>query len=56
VDKLPSNPCLSTWGRPKILKICQDTNFDMGFQENNMRSRSEKVDFLNRTGFSDSAT
>jgi hypothetical protein len=27
---------------PKILKICQITKFDMGFQKNNMRSRFER--------------
>jgi hypothetical protein len=33
VYKLPYNPCLSTRECPKILKICQDTKFDMGFQK-----------------------
>jgi hypothetical protein len=31
--KLPSNTCLSTSELPKILKIRQETKFDMGFQE-----------------------
>jgi hypothetical protein len=30
----------------KILKICQITKLDMGFQKINMRSRFEKIDFL----------
>jgi hypothetical protein len=44
--KLHSNPCISTRECPKILKICQESKFDMGFQKKNMRSRSEKVDFV----------
>jgi hypothetical protein len=43
-----SNPYLSTRECPKILKISQITNFDMGFQKINIRSRLEKVDFLPR--------
>jgi hypothetical protein len=35
----------------KILKIWQTTNFDMGFQKNDMRSRSEKVDCLEHDVF-----
>ncbi len=30
---LPSNPCQSVRECPKILEICQITNFDMGFQK-----------------------
>jgi hypothetical protein len=41
-----SNPCQSVRECPKILKICQITQFDMGFQKINMISRYEKVDFL----------
>ena len=43
---LSSNPCQSLRERPKILKICQITKFDMGFQKIDIRSRLEKVDFL----------
>ena len=41
-----SNPCQSVRERPKIVKICQITKFDMDFQKINIRSRLEKVDFL----------
>jgi hypothetical protein len=43
-----SNPCQSVRECPKILKICQITDFDMGFQKINMISRLEKVDFYLR--------
>ena len=43
---LSSNPWLSVRECPKILKICQITKFDMGFQKINTRSRYEKVDFF----------
>jgi hypothetical protein len=33
VYNLPSNPCISTMECPKFLKICQITNFDIGFQK-----------------------
>jgi hypothetical protein len=46
-----SNPCQSVRERPKILKICQITKLDMGFQKINMRSRLEKVDFLPQAKF-----
>jgi hypothetical protein len=34
----------------------QITNFDMGFQKNNTKSRNKIVDFLERSVFSRSAT
>jgi hypothetical protein len=40
--------CQSGRECPKILKIWQTTNFDMGFQKKDIRSRSEKVDISNR--------
>jgi hypothetical protein len=51
VYKLHSNPCISTRECRKILKICQKTKFDMSFQKNNMRTRSEKFDFFESCGF-----
>ncbi len=45
------NALISTRECPKILKICQITNFDMGFQKKNISSRSEKVDFFESCGF-----
>ena len=53
---LSSNPCQSVRSCPKILKICQITKFDMGFQKINMRSRSEKVDFFDLEVFSRTCT
>ena len=41
---------------PKILKICQITKFDMGFQKNNILGRYKKVDFFIQAIFSDSFT
>jgi hypothetical protein len=43
---LPSNPCQSVRECPKILKICQITKLDMGFQKKNISSRSENIDFF----------
>jgi hypothetical protein len=45
---LPSYLCLTKRTYLKILKICQITNFDIGFQKNNMRSRLEKSIFYLR--------
>jgi hypothetical protein len=39
-------------GVPKILKICQEAKFDIGFQKNNMRSRFGKIDFVESDRFS----
>ncbi len=36
---------------PKILKICQITKLDMGFQKKNISSRSENIDFFESCGF-----
>jgi hypothetical protein len=49
--KFASNPCISTRECPKILKICQITKIDMGFQKKNILSRSEKVDFVESYDF-----
>ena len=43
---LPSNPWFSVRECPKILKICQITKLDMGFQKKNISSRSENIDFF----------
>ena len=43
---LSSNPCQSVRECPKILKICQITKLDMGFQKKNISSRSENIDFF----------
>jgi hypothetical protein len=49
-------PCQSVKECPKILRIIQETNFDMGFQKINMRSWSEKVDFFHWVIFRRTAT
>ena len=49
--KLPSNPSISTRECPKILKICQITKLDMGFQKKNISSRSEDIDFFESCDF-----
>ena len=49
-------PWLSKRKCPIGLKFYQITNFDMGFQKNNIRGRNKKVDFFFRVSFSDSRT
>ena len=36
--------------------MCQITKFDMGFQKNNIRSRSEKVDYFKNNFFTQIGT
>ena len=45
---LPSNSWLSKMNGPKFLKICQFTNFDMGFQKKQQFKPIKKVDFFQR--------
>jgi hypothetical protein len=53
---LPSNPWFSVRECPKILKICQKTNFDMGFQKKHVSDRSEDLDFFSSASFSRTPT
>ena len=48
--------CQSVRKCPNFLKLWLITNFDMGFQKNDIRSQSEKVDFFERSVFSRTAT
>jgi hypothetical protein len=41
-----SNICLLKKTYPKFLKIIQETKFDMGFEEINIRDRYKKVVFF----------
>jgi hypothetical protein len=50
------NLCQSARECPNFLKIWQLTNFDMGFQKINIRSRNKIVDFFERSVFSRTAT
>ena len=43
---LSFNPWFSVTECPKILKIHQITNFDMGFQKKHVSGRSEDLDFF----------
>ena len=43
--------CQSVRKCPNFLKLWLITNFDMGFQKNDIRSQSEKVDFFERSVF-----
>ena len=43
--------CQSVRKCPDFLKLWLITNFDMGFQKNDIRSQSEKVDFFERSVF-----
>ena len=48
--------CQSVRKCPNFLKFWLITNFDMGFQKNDIRSQSEKVDFFERSVFSRTAS
>ena len=54
--KLSLTLCQSGSDCPKSLKMCLITKFDMGFQKNNIRSRSEKVDYFKNNFFVQTGT
>jgi hypothetical protein len=53
---LPLSLCQSVRNCPKFLKICQLTNFDMGFQKKNVLGRSEDLDFFSSAIFTRTPT
>ncbi len=52
VKKMSLTLCQSVKKCHKIMKICQITNIDMGFQKKDISSRSEQVDFFEQVAFS----
>ena len=48
--------CQSVKECPKFLKICQITNFDMGFQKKQVSGGSEDLDFFSSAIFSRTPT
>ena len=51
-----SNQCPKARNHHFFIKLCQNTNFSIGFKKINIRNQNLKIDFFYLTIFSDSAT